>query len=209
MLELLGSVNSSQDDLLVDLTQKTLFLLTLAMGGRISEMHSLHRSVAFVSFKLDGSVFLTPDPSFLAKNEDPSARRPPIRVIPLSLSDGFPYPLCPVNSLKLYLEKTVLFKEGPLFLNPKSIKAASMPCIRYLFRDLIIKADPSAKAKFHDVRKWATSLAFCSGMLTSDLCNAIGWSSVRVFIKHYLSELKLLPFACTAAGSRAEPDPGE
>jgi len=201
VLLLLSSDDFNENIPLDRLTQKTLFLLTLATGGRISEMQALKRGEASLQFRLDGSLHLIPDPEFLAKNEDPASRRAPIYVSPLFLDDGSPSPLCPVECLRSYLKKTSFLKEGALFLNPKTLKAASCAAIRYTFRDLIILTNPEVKAKFHDVRKWASSLAFFSGMSTRDLCDRIGWTSVRVFKKHYLKELRQLPFACVSIGN--------
>lgn len=163
-------------------------------------MQALRRGKAFLQFKVDGSLYLIPDPDFLAKNESPSARRAPIRIDPLSLPDGSPYPLCPVECLRVYLRKTSSLKEGALFLNPRTLKPASQACIRYTFRDLLVKTNPEVKPRFHNVRKWASSLALFSGRSTRELCDRIGWSSVKVFKKHYLKQLSFFPFACISVG---------
>jgi len=64
--------------------------------------------------------------------------------------------------------------------------------------------NPDVKPKFHDVRKWGSSLAFFSNM-SRELCDKIGWASVKVFKKHYLNELKALFFACVSIGRVIEP----
>lgn len=81
--------------------------------------------------------------------------------------------------LRSYLKKTSFLKEGALFLNPKTLKAASCAVTRYTFRDLIVLTNPDVKEKFHDVRKWASSLAFFSGMSTREICDRISWASVN------------------------------
>lgn len=152
---------------------------------------------------------LWPDPAFLAKDEDPSVWRSSINVKCLNHPNRDPHPLCPVNALREYLLRTQGNRDGPLFLNPRSLKQCSTIKIQYIFRDLIVRANPQARARFHEIRKFASSLGFFNGMSTLELCDRIGWSSVRVFKKHYRQQLRALVFTCIFLGSRAIPSVAE
>jgi len=55
------------------------------------------------------------------------------------------------------------------------IKPCSMVKIQCIFRVLILRASPQVRARFQDIRKYASFLAFFSGMSTMELCNRIGW----------------------------------
>ena len=66
-----------------ELFRKTLFLLALASGARISELAALSRDKGFVKFLPSGEVSLAPHPKFLAKNEDPQNRWKPWKIVPL------------------------------------------------------------------------------------------------------------------------------
>jgi len=185
---------------LVKLTMKLLFLLTLATGGRISEINALRRGSSFLQFLKGGSVKVIPDPTFIAKNEDPSRRREPIVIPHLLKEDGTPHVLCPVDTLKKYLEYTSEMNEGPLFLNPISLRPCSIPKMRNLFKNLVNLSNPDARGRFHDVRKMGSSLAFFEGMSLSELCGRVGWSSVRTFRKFYCRNIGALSMACVAIG---------
>ena len=68
---------------LSDLTMKTLFLLGLATGARVSELHALRRGRGFITFRSIGRnkfLFLAPNPAFLAKNEIPTHRLKAIKI---------------------------------------------------------------------------------------------------------------------------------
>ena len=95
---------------LLHLTQKTVFLLTLATAGRVSEIHALAMDPEHLRFnESDGSVSLRTQSGFIAKNQLPSVCSAEILVPNLArtVSDkDFNRMLCPVRALKLYLRKT-------------------------------------------------------------------------------------------------------
>ena len=63
---------------------------------------------------------------------------------------------------------------------------------------LILEADPVAKAKIHDVRKYAASYSLAETMVSPDeLSKSIGWSSPATFFKYYLTSTE--PLASEAA----------
>ena len=57
---------------------------------------------------------------------------------------------------------------------------------------VIIQADPSAKAKIHDVCKYEASCALAEIMLMGDLVSAMNWSSAATFMKFYLTQTEPL-----------------
>jgi len=79
---------------LVKLTMKVLFLLTLATGGRISEINALCQSDSFLQFLKGGGVKLIPDPKFIAKNKGPVTQENSNSDFS-PLSGGW-YPSCPL-----------------------------------------------------------------------------------------------------------------
>ena len=56
------------------LLRRTLFLIALASGARISELEALSREKGSVRFLKNGEVLLKPNKAFLAKNEQPQDR---------------------------------------------------------------------------------------------------------------------------------------
>ena len=157
MLKFLDNDTNRSDKVL--LLRKTAFLLLQATGWRISELHACVRNSEFCSF-INNSLFLRPHPSFLANNE--RWKHKEIKI--LKLQDGTISNLCPVTNLRRYLKITQKFKEGDLFLTPKNKKLtvhglSTLTCL------LILQADPSTKAKVHDIRKYAASYALAETML--------------------------------------------
>jgi hypothetical protein len=77
------------------LTWKTVFLVTLATAGRVSEVHALSARSDCLRFNQDGSVSLLTTPGFLAKNRLPEwgAQGYTLQPLPDSL-------LCPVRALE-------------------------------------------------------------------------------------------------------------
>lgn len=90
---------------LADLTKKTAFLISLALGRRSSEIASISGLLGDVSFEADGSVSLLFLPEFLAKNQRPGDPSPVLHVRPISdlvdISEDDCLN-CPVRALKRY-----------------------------------------------------------------------------------------------------------
>ncbi|XP_066964086.1 uncharacterized protein [Macrobrachium rosenbergii] len=78
----LDSEIDNQDCSFTNLLRKTLFLISLASGARISELSALSREPNHIDFLPSGEVLLAPHPKFLAKNEDPRDRWSPGRSSP-------------------------------------------------------------------------------------------------------------------------------
>lgn len=169
------------------LLRKSAFLLLLATGWRISELHACVRQETFCNFS-KGSLRLRPHPSFLAKNECPRKRWSHQTIHPLRHHNGAASKLCPVSALKDYLHSSQRGKAGTLF-QPivKEAKPLTKTQLSGHICRLIRAADPGWPVKTHDIRKYATSCALAETMCISDLIETIGWSGPKVFFKHYLS----------------------
>ena len=182
------------------LLRKTLFLTALASGARVSELAALSREKGFIKFLPSGEVSLAPHPKFLAKNEDPANRWKPWRIVPLPQDPS----LCPVKSLKAFLEKTENRKVGRLFQR-ESGGTLTIDGIKQQILYLIKEADPESIPKAHDVRAVATSINYFHFMDFQALTEFTGWKSMGVFVKHYFKNLEALRFHTVAAGRVVPP----
>ena len=187
------------------LLRKTAFLLLLATGMRVSELHACLRTKECCSFTEDNFLQIGHHYLFLAKNEKPDKRWSPRIVKPLIMEDGRPNKLCPVFSLRSYLDKTARFKKGRIFRSTglKS-KELSKHQLSTEICKLILSADPGTKARVHDIRSYASSCALASTMITpTELAQSIGWSSPATFYRFYRTAIEPLSKEVSLPG----PDP--
>ena len=110
---------------MLDLTRKTLFLVSLATAKRVGEIQALSRMVSFFFFFSSTSAGLSYVPEFLAKTETAVCPLPHSFTVQ-SLQDfaaGLQEELllCPVRSLREYLRRTAKFVNRPrrLFVSPR------------------------------------------------------------------------------------------
>ena len=187
------------------LLRKTAFLLLLATGMRVSELHACLRTKECCSFTEDNFLQIGHHYLFLAKNEKPDKRWSPRIVKPLIMEDGRPNKLCPVFSLRSYLDKTARFKKGRIFRSTglKS-KELSKHQLSTEICKLILSADPGTKARVHDIRSYASSCALAATMITpTELAQSIGWSSPATFYRFYRTAIEPLSKEVSLPG----PDP--
>lgn len=184
----------------LSLLRKTLFLVSLASGARISELSALSREPNHVDFLPSGEVLLIPHPTFLAKNEDPQHRWSPWKILPLPLDLS----LCPVHTLRAYLDRSSHISSGPLFIREGGGNL-SMSAIRQQILYFIKQANPDSVPKVHDIRAVATSINYFHYMNFTDLTRYTGWKSPLVFKRHYLKSLEALKFSAVAAGNVVPP----
>ena len=182
---------------LKDLLDKTIFLIALASGGRVSEISALQRGREYTCINPAGVLVLRPGHGFLAKNEDPCIRRDPWRIPPLPGEDNS---LCPVANIQAYLHRTAEHTSGYLFRHHSSSKPLSVCALRVRLTSLIKRTNPQSVPKAHDVRKMASSLAFFTDMSYQCISQMTGWSSTAVFVKHYLSSIDSV-LHCVGFGS--------
>ena len=169
------------------LLQKTAFLLLLATGWRISELHACVRSREYCSIAIDRTLSLRPHPSFLAKNECPQKRWAHNTVLPLYLSDGTRSKLCPVASLAEYLNRSSRITTGSLFIHPYTQKPLTKNQLSTYICKLILIAEPDKPVRVHEIRKYAASCALAQSMNISGMVHALHWKSPHTFFKFYMS----------------------
>ena len=183
-----------------DLFRRALFLIALATGLRVSQLGALIRTPEFTKFAPGlSSVTLTPRPSFLAKNERVHHRMRPVTV-PAWFEDSSHHPLCPVAALKAYLDATRQSPGQLLWVDPVSFRPLKTVDLSRSLTEVIRLADPSAPAKAHDLRKFASSLAFFRCFDVDAVRQAGQWASSDSFVTRYLlHHLRDVP--CVAMGS--------
>ena len=169
------------------LLQKTAFLLLLATGWRISELHACVRSPNYCSISIQNTLSLRPHPSFLAKNECTINRWTHNTILPLLLPDGTRSKLCPVAALAEYLNKTSRITTGSLFLHPSTQKPLTKGQLGTYICKLILNANPSKSVKVHDIRKYAASYSLARSFNLSDMVHSLRWKSPHTFFKFYMS----------------------
>ena len=185
---------------LEDALMVSAFLLSLATGGRVSELHSLLRAPDFITWEEEG-VTLFPNPNFLSKNENPSERRGPIFISSLMKEDGSPHSLCPVYFLKKFVSLSARTASFKLFVRPSDLTDLPISKLRWYICKFVRLADPGSFPKVHDLRKVAASFAFFRHMNLEEICSLTGWSSFRVFRRHYLQEIRAVKSSIVAMGS--------
>ena len=112
-----------------------------------------------------------------------------------------PHSLCPVATLESYLLRTSLTKSFHLFVHPVHLTDLTTHKLRLFLCKFIRLADPASVPKSHDLRKMAASFAFFRAMDTQSICDSVGWSSERVFLKHYLRQVEEISSSIIALGS--------
>ena len=164
------------------LTFKTVFLLALGSGKRRSEIHAWqHKNIRHQSDWSKVSLF--PSPSFLSKNQ--LAKEGPESVAPVVISALAPTldrslksdrSLCPVRALHYYLDRTsdirqdkelvfVSFKKGfDKDISPATISSWIKQTVILCYELSDQQAHTLHQVKAHDVRAFAASKAFQSGV---------------------------------------------
>lgn len=178
-----------------DLFLKSLFLIALATGNRVSELASATRIGIIIS---DENVEIPVRSNFLFKNQELGRSPPPI-VFPAL---GPLHPLCPRSVLVEYLKKTSeLPPNGHIFLHPETGKPLSAGRLSYWLSVAIKLSDASLKAKGHDVRKMSFSTAWATGVPLDQIVKNGFWKSPNVFINKYLVTTEAPTFSCVAGRS--------
>ena len=190
-----------------DLTQKVLFLVSLAMARRVGELQAVSRDVSFSG----SDIYLSYLPEFRAKTES-SANPLPRSFCIHALSDfvgDLPDELllCPVRALRLYIYRTSSISSRPrtLFVSPRSpSRSLSKNALSFFLRNVITRAysSPSASSsaglssssssstvRAHGIRGIAASWAFSRNAPLSSILAAATWSS-SVFKSFYLRDVQ-------------------
>ena len=94
-----------------------------------------------------------------------------------------------MNNLRIYLRLSSATSSSKLFVNP-DLSDMTINKLRWYLCKFIRIGDPSAFPKVHDLRKVASSYAFFNSMNMEEICTLVGWSSYRVFRRHYLKKIQ-------------------
>ena len=200
VLALLSSDRFSSSPSQLDRLFKAVFLLSLASGLRCSQLAALSRSPSLTSFKSsDSSVSLVPHPTFIAKNERVDHVLGPV-VVPAWFSDGSPHLLCPVAALREYVSSTPADPSSPLWLWPDTLSPLKTSQVASVICKVIELADPGRSPTAHQVRSYASTLAFLRSCNIERVRLAGQWSSYSSFLSRYLSPL-LQDSPCVAMSS--------
>ena len=189
------------------LTFKTVFLLALGSGKRRSEIHAWqHKNIRHQSDWSKVSLF--PSPSFLSKNQ--LAKEGPGSVAPVVIPALAPTldrslksdrSLCPVRALRYYLDRTsdirqdkqlvfVSFKKGfDKDISPATISSWIKQTVILCYELSDHQAHTLHQVKAHDVRAFAASKAFQSGVSLEQILSACHWKSHNTFTQFYLKDV--------------------
>ena len=191
------------------LTFKTVFLLALGSDKHRSEIHAWqNRNIRHQS---DWSkVSLYPSPSFLSNNqlskEGPDSVAPvviPALAPTLDRSLKSDRSLCPVRALRYYLDRTsdlrqnkelvfVSFKKGfDKDISPAAISSWIKQTVILCYELSDQEALTLHQVKAHDVRAFAASKAFQSGISLDQILSACHWKSHNTFTQFYLKDMAL------------------
>ena len=177
------------------LTFKTVFLLALGSGKRRSEIHAWqHKNIRHQSDWTKISLY--PSPSFLSKNQ--LAKEGPDSVAPVVIPALAPTldrslksdrSLCPVRALRYYLDRTsdfrqnkelafVSFKKGfDKDISPATISSWIKQTVILCYELSDQEAHKLHQVKAHDVRAFAASMTFQSGVSLEQILSACHWKS--------------------------------
>ena len=189
------------------LTFKTVFLLALGSSKRRSEIHAWqHKNIRHRSDWSKVSLF--PSPSFLSKNQ--LAKEGPESVAPVVIPALAPTldrslksdrSLCPVRALRYYLDRTsdirqhkelvfVSFKKGfDKDISPATISSWIKQTVILCYELSDHQAHSLHQVKAHDVRAFAASKAFQSGVSLEQILSACHWKSHNTFTQFYLKDV--------------------
>ena len=189
------------------LTFKTVFLLALGSGKRRSEIHAWqHKNIRHQSDWSKVSLF--PSPRFLSKNQ--LAKEGPESVAPVVMPALAPTldrslksdrTLCPVRALRYYLDKTsdirqgkelvfVSFKKGfDKEISPATISSWIKQTVILCYELSDQEAHTLHQVKAHDVRAFAASKAFQSGVSLEQILSACHWKSHNTFTQFYVKDV--------------------
>ena len=194
------------DATLVNLTYKTVFLVTLATARRISEVNAISGLPSDIAFLPDGSLELRFLPDFLAKNQAPGDDSPVVSIPTLAsvtCPDDPDRCNCPVRALRIYRQRTNRNRKGQrsLFMSlnvhyAKDVRKSTLSrWIINLIKEAYIWARskdfsylPLTAPRTHEIRAWSTSLGHSNGVPMGRLLQAAYWRSEDIFINHYLRD---------------------
>ena len=184
VLNYIESLGCSEELSLKLLTYKTVFLLAITRPSRSIDLCSL--DIKRIQSHSNGVAFL---PTSLAKQSRQGKRVESFFFPSFSVNTT----LCPVTTLRVYLERTAPLRkeERKLFISfIKPHKAVTSSSIARWLRLILENAGINSSIfGAHSTRGASASAAFRAGITTSDILQAANWSSESVFQKFYHKEV--------------------
>jgi len=171
-----------------DLTRKTIFLLSLASGNRVSELAALSRDALLFSNR-DKEVTVAVRPNFRFKNQNNFVAPPNVSVKALPGVSSMARALCPVRTLRDYLAATSPSKHPDLLINSKTGNPLTTQAVSLTICHLISQADPGSIPRAHDTRKIAISLAWTRGLSPATIMSRMNLKTANSMFVHYLSSI--------------------
>lgn len=188
-------------------SKKTLFLLALASGRRVSEIHALSfERCQFEILNDNKEVRLRPDVHFRSKTQPVAEMATDIIIPALTriVTDQIERALCPVRALLYYKEKTKDVRRGQtnMFVchaKGKNSTAANARTLARWFKEVVYLAyhkytgtsegKNSMKVHIHQARSLASSILFAKGASMAQVMQAAYWKSHNTFTSYYLMNL--------------------
>ena len=187
------------------LSVKTVFLVTLATARRVSEVHALSMDSDHLRFSnLDGSLILSTQLGFFAKNQLPSRALDSLKIPILSnlcsKSDNFNRMLCPVRAVKIYLKKTKSLRkhrkrlfiptQGDHDLNKSTISCWVKYAIKHAYGSISKNPSRLFNPRAHELRAISASWAYMNFIPLEEVLKSAVWSSSSLFALHYLRDFR-------------------
>lgn len=191
---------------LLELSQRTAFLLAVACGRRCSEIHALSIRPEYLEINESGAILL-PRAGFLVKNQTIHFTPDPIFLPDLRKATLDPRDVawCPVQCLKFYLARTKPLRKGidQLFITSK---LPHRPLSRTSLSRWIVTVVNCAYLKYGRPMPLGP---FILGTGRGDIASA-GWQTQTTFQRVYLKDVFIRNrgrsrMAVVALGSRSKP----
>jgi hypothetical protein len=191
---------------LTNLNRKTAFLLLLASGTRVSELHACEASSIHFQTNYEYAV-LSPNLSFLPKNLTPEEAHGKIRTYTIKALTSFVDErmseeryLCPIRALKTYIARTQTLRKckGRLFISALAPHGeVKKQTLSHWVKTVILNAYVNssnqnkqlAGVRAHDVRAMSASWVFQNSVPLTDVLRAGTWKNHSTFTDFYLRDL--------------------
>ncbi len=192
------------------LTLKVVLLLALTSLKRVGDLQAFSVSETCMDFAPGlVKVTLRPRPGYIPKVLSTSFRSQVVTLHSFhpppfaSSEDERLHMLCPVRALKLYVDRSKVWRKSPQLLicfgAGRRGLATSKQRISHWVRDAISLAYEARELtsplslRAHSTRGVASSQALFRGVPLEDICVAAGWSSPHTFIRFYNLDVDTAP----------------
>ncbi len=192
------------------LTLKVVLLLALTSLKRVGDLQAFSVSETCMDFAPGlVKVTLRPRPGYIPKVLSTSFRSQVVTLHSFhpppfaSSEDERLHMLCPVRALKLYVDRSKVWRKSPQLLicfgAGRRGLATSKQRISHWVRDAISLAYEARELpsplslRAHSTRGVASSQALFRGVPLEDICVAAGWSSLSTFVRFYNLDVDTAP----------------